>query len=468
MKTKYFFAFLLISCSFCILLNSCSTDDSLGEDPFVVAFQSLSMNLSQIGEEESIALVYSQNANEDGNLNIQIDASNAIYGKDFVTIPAAENNNIKLSIKQGEVENNIVFKKLNTFLDETTAIGFTITSIDYSSSSVQGNTNFLINSSASLGGSILAEIGGPNQQNQVFIDLSSQSSTVKRRDSWDLGFYGGANQRVTINGSIYMAAKALETADIDSVNESDVVDLQKEVAVGTFDEANEAYVDAPNGNILETAIDEISMNASDNKVYLLNLGFEVGTATPNTGSVAVAGNSRGWKKIRILWDGENYRLQYADLNATTHKEVIISKDANYNFKHFSFNTDALVAIEPQKQKWDLCFTVFTNILTGAGSYGFSDFVMHNRKGNTAVYEVNTDDFSYDDFLTTDVENTSFSMDQTSIGSNWRDVFSGGSVNIDRFYVLKDSNNNVYKLKFLAITNNNGERGYPEFEYKLLQ
>ncbi|GAA3516326.1 hypothetical protein GCM10022393_33000 [Aquimarina addita] len=467
MKTKFSFILYLICYSFFILLTSCSTDDSLEEDPFVVAFKNLSINLSQITEEESITLVYSQNALENGNFTVSIDASNAIYGKDFITIPAAENNNIQLTIEEGQLENNIVFKKLNTLLDETTVITFTIASINYSNSNIQGNTDFLINSSPSLGGSILPEVGGPNQQNQVFIDLSNQNVTIKKRDSWDLGFYGGSNQRVAINGSLYMAAKALEATDIDSVNETDVIDLQREVAVGTFNEANQAYIDAPNGNILETAIDQISIHDDENPVYLLNLGYEVGTAIPNAGSVAVAGNQRGWKKIKILWDGENYKLQYADLNATTHKEILIQKDANYNYKHFSFNTDALVTIEPQKEKWDICFTVFTNIIEGAGSYGFSDFVVHNTKGNVAAYEINTNDFSYDDFSITDVNNTSFSIDQTSIGSNWRDVFSGGSVYADRFYVIKDANNNIYKLKFLAITNNDGERGHPEFEYELL-
>ncbi len=464
MKTKLK-QLLLLVCA--IFISACSDDDSLQSDPFVVAFETLSKNLQDIGNQDTIPLVYSETALQNGSVTIQILPTNAVYGEDFTTIPAAVNNMIEVSIVAGEIQNEIVFNKLSTTLDETTLINFTIASIQYDNASVQGNTEFVINSAAALGGSIAPELGGPNEGNQVYVDLSSQSTTVAQRDSWDLGFYNGDEFRVTINGSIYMAAKELTVTDIDAVTEASVASIQPQVAVGTFDPSNAAYVDAPNGNILETAINEISTNDADNKVYLVNLGYEVGTATPTVGSVAVAGDSRGWKKIRILRSGNDYILQYANLDDTTHQEIIISKDTDLNFTHFSFNTNNVVSVEPKKDKWDIGFTVMTNILPGAGSYGFSDFVIHNRKGAAVSYQVNTSDVAYDDFVTSNVIEANFSEDQTTIGSNWRDVFSG-TARTDRFYIIKDPNGNIYKLKFLALTNQNGERGYPEFEYQILQ
>ena len=83
------------------------------------------------------------------------------------------------------------------------------------------------------------------------------------------------------------------------------------------------------------------------------------------------------------------------------------------------------------------------------------------------YLVNTSDVEYDSFTASDVVEANFSEDQTTIGSSWRDVFSG-TARTDRYYIIKDPNGNLYKLKFLALTNQDGERGYPEFEYKLLQ
>ena len=36
-----------------------------------------------------------------------------------------------------------------------------------------------------------------------------------------------------------------------------------------------------------------------------------------------------------------------------------------------------------------------------------------------------------------------------------------------FYIIKDPNGNYYKLKFTALLNDKGVRGFPEFKYKLL-
>ena len=467
MKTKYIKINLLICSIVTLTLSNCSIEETLESDPFVVAFESLSKNLMDIESDETISLIYSEMALDNGSVSIQIVPENAIYGIDFTTIPEATANIITLPITSGEIQNSILFKKLNIALDETTEIEFEIISIDYNNSNVQGNSSFLINASASLGGSFNPEVGGPNQGNQVYVDLSSQSASLVERDSWDLGFYNGDNFRVTLNGSIFMAAKALASTNIDLITQDDVSAIQSQVAVGTFDPDNSAYVDAPNGNIMETAIDEVSLNDNENPVYLLNLGYEVGTDTPTTGSVAIAGEQRGWKKIRILRSGNDYVLQYANLNDTSHQEITISKDPAYNFNHVSFNSNTTVNVEPQKEKWDICFTVFTNVLSGAGSYGFSDFVYHNRKGSTLAYIVNTTDFQYDNFESNNIIESNFSSDQTIIGSSWRSVFNGTTYD-DRFYIIKDSNGNMYKLKFLALTNNDGVRGYPEFEYKLLQ
>lgn len=465
MKLKLLFRTALLSLVFIFL--SCSQEDSILEDAFVVAFEVPSINLLEMADEESIGLVYSKVSTFSGAININIISSDLVYGVDFITIPEASNNELVLPVILGEFNNAFILKRLSNNFDEDTEIIFNIIDIDYLDSNIQGNSTIILNSSASLGGSLEPEVGGPNQGNQVFIDLSTGNATKVQRDSWDLGFYNGEQFRVTINGSIYMATRALSETNIDAVSQSDVSNIQPQVAVGTFNPSNADYIDAPNGNILETAIDEISENDAENPVYLLNLGYEIGTNTPTLGSVGIAGDQRGWKKIRILRNDDGYILQYANLEDTSHQSITIEKNSDYNFVHFSFNTNTLVSVEPQKDKWDISFTVFTNVISGAGSYGFSDFVTHNNKGNALAYRVNTSNFEYDEFELTNIVTSNFSENQTTIGSSWRDVFNGTPFN-DRFYVIKDPNGTIYKLKFLALTNNNGERGYPEFEYELLQ
>ena len=156
----------------------------------------------------------------------------------------------------------------------------------------------------------------------------------------------------------------------------------------------------------------------------------------------------------------------------------ISKDADFNFTFFSLATGNTVAVEPQKAKWDLNFTVFTNYFNmGSGdvTYGFSDFITTNAKSGTQVYQVLvTADVTYAAFAKANVVESNFTLsktDQRVIGSNWR---SGGgpttlpSIRADRFYVVKDPAGNIYKLKFTGGLKEDGERGFPKFQYSLLK
>jgi len=326
------------------------------------------------------------------------------------------------------------------------------------------------------------ELGGPNQPNQVYIDLSTSSQTVVKRDAWDLGFATGDQFRVILNGSLQMAVKKLETTNIDEVQAPDA-----SVAVGYATDASWGYVDNPTG-ILEgagggegTAIAEISADDAENKVYLVNLGNEIGTDTPDLGYVSLHGDARGWKKIRITRNGNGYTLQYADIDATTHQTVNIAKESNYNFTFFSFTTNSIVNVQPQKDKWDLNFSGFTNYFPfGQGyiTYYYADFITTNLHGGTKAYMVLLEgqdlNEAFETFTLDDVVEANFTTsatDQRVIGDTWR--IGGGptslpSVRDDRFYVIKDAAGNVYKLVFRALTNDAGERGFPVFEYELLQ
>ncbi len=463
---------LLLSFSILMLvISSCSEDPKLAEDSFVIAFDRISINIQSITNQEEIALIYSEQAIEDGYLTIEISNNLAVYGVDYETIPAMENGILELPILEGETQKTFIFNKLNpNLVGQDVFVKFNIVDIEHPNSNIQGNSLLTLNSSASLGGNFNPEVGGPNQGNQVFIDLSNQTSKTVQRDTWDLGFYCGDEFRVALNGSIFMATKATTYTDIDAVPESVLTAMQSEVTTSNGDVNNANYVDSINGDILGTAIDEIAVNDDDNKVYLLNMGYKIGIYTPNVGSVDIQGDFRGWKKIKIIKNNDGYTIQYANLGDTTHQEISITKDNMYNFKHFSFDTLSTVDIEPKKENWDLCFAPFTYVILDPphGSYVFSDFIVHNRKGNVVSYQQDiTTDLNYDNFEYTDIDENNFSEDQTTIGSNWRNVFTR-TVRDDRFFILKDPNGNIYKIKFLAMVNADGERGFPQFEYAILE
>lgn len=321
--------------------------------------------------------------------------------------------------------------------------------------------------------------GDPTEANQFWIELGTGKVTITHRENWDLGFYSGDDFRVILNSSLVMSVGKIENAiNIDAVNSQTVASLKSLVQVANF-QNNSQYIDNPNGQILAqtTGIDEIKLDENQNNVYLLNMGHKTYMGSTTVGSVYTMGEARGWKKIRILRHNGGYKIQYADLDDTNHKEFIVTKDSNYNHQFFSFKTENYVEIQPRKMNWDLSFTVFTN-LTNAGSfmtsYVYPDFIISNTLGNVSAYEVVTaagqGETEYTNFKLENVEPSKLvSNDQRIIGSNWRTTTgaNGAEVYSNKFYIIKNSVGLYYKLRFLRIKDEAGNRGYPQFEYKPL-
>ncbi|MCH8533859.1 MAG: hypothetical protein LAT51_02205 [Flavobacteriaceae bacterium] len=457
-----------------ILLTACSSDDDNASTvEFVVAFEQPSIQLSNDLQSREVQLMFSRPAPQNGTLNIQINSDSSVYDEDFSTFPEAVENQLELSFEAGETNTNFTFEQLTQVLEgEEKSIEFEITEVSIPNTVFSGNTFLTVNlsESAALGGSFEAEVGGPNQPNQVFINLSGQQQTVVSRDAWDLAFYSGNKNRVILNYSTQMAVGKTEFTNLAEVNQATVETLIPQIAIGNFNPENMVFVDEPSGDLNQTAMDEVSSNPEENHVYILNLGNEIGTDTPQPGSVAVSGVARGYLKIRVLLEGDQYLLQYADLNATEFNEVSIPKSSGFNHTFFNLNQQSIVQVEPEKHQWDLNFTVFTNEIPNAGSYMFTDFILTNRHGGTKAYQVNTDELSYSEFTYENVDPAKFSNDQRTIGSNWRQGGGPGqapSLFEDRFFILQDTQENVYKLRFSALLSETGERGFPAFEYQLL-
>ena len=187
MKNKFYILTVLL---FLLAVNSCQTDDSIAAQPFVAGFEEESHDLSLIPDEKVIKVVFSDKTESAGSVVIRVSAVDAVYGVDFTTIPAAENGTFVLPFEAGVKEKSFIFKNLIfpfKVEDETKKIRFDVIEINYVlASNIQGYTASTISFERSLGGTLMPETGGPNQGNQVYIDLSKKMATTVRRDSWDL------------------------------------------------------------------------------------------------------------------------------------------------------------------------------------------------------------------------------------------------------------------------------------------
>ncbi len=456
--------FFMLALTAMFVLAACRKEDAPLPDN-LVTFQSNAQGISESASSITVKLLLSRATDRDIAVSVNYVATGATYGTDFTTSPAAVSGAVPVTILSGASEATFtITKTAGAVFDGTEKVVFTIAS---SASPVLIGTEkeFTLSFSEiiSTGTTTVGNGGGATYGNKVFFDLSANSQEDVLRTKWDLGLYTGSDDwRVILNSSTAMMAKQIDKNDLTTVTAADTIGFSTDVffnqAAPTT--ASLAYIDYPSGDLTKTAIAAVSATASDNKVYIVNRGTGVGSPAP----------ARGWKKIRVIRNASGgYTVQHADIASATFTSVDIPKTDTHFFNYISFETGA-VDIEPAKTKWDIAWTYFSNVTNFGGEvpYTFQDFILQNR--NVQVAKVLTTTKAYADFTEADITAQTFSGAQNTIGSSWR---AGGgpttapSVLSTIYYIVKDGNNNVYKLRFTALTQN-GERGYPAFEYALVK
>ncbi len=306
---------------------------------------------------------------------------------------------------------------------------------------------------------------GSSAGNSVYLNLSSDKTYSVLRSGWDLGFYNGNDFRVILNNTSSAAAKVLNKFDLQSVTAADTIGLTLAVSQTDPQPRDLEFFDDLHGDLNKTAIPAVSGKASDNPVIILNRGAGGGIA------------ERAWIKLRVLRNGNGYTIQYAGILDATFKSMDIYKDPDYNFQFISFEK-GLLNVEPDKTQWDIVWTysVFeANFGWGLVPYNFSDII-----GVNYLAGVQAKENVYADAATANAAYTAFNKDSLAnnmvvegrwtIGNRWRSTQPAIGSRPDRFYIIKDSNGNFYKLKSISMGagNDGGTRGKPEFKYGLIK
>lgn len=460
----------ILAMSIVLLLSfsSCTEDPQLPEN--LVAFEAAELGLSANEEQLVVNINFSRAASQAGSITVALQESGVAYGTDFTTTPEASGNTLALNFNTGDTKVSFtVNKNQSVLLDGDEAITFTITTIP--DDLVLGTTSELILSFAEiLATEAIMNIngGGPTYPNKVFIDLSANRQSAFDRTTWDLGLYMGSDFNVILNSSVTMMARAIDKTDLSAVTAADTVGFANTMIVGANSSVEAmAWIDDPAGDLTKTAFGPVSATAAENKVYIINRGA---ANPPSDPSAPIP--SRGWKKVRVVRNGNGYTIQHADIASATFQEIQVSKDDAYLFKYISFETGALT-IEPPKDRWDIAWTGFTNATSlGAGliPYYFQDIVLQNRNGVETAELLVSAAGSYETFGESNLAGIIYTTSQVGIGARWRSGGGPGSapaVRSDRFYVIKDTDGNIYKLRFTALTQD-GQRGRPQIEFALVK
>lgn len=304
--------------------------------------------------------------------------------------------------------------------------------------------------------------------NMVFIDFSKDLQTPLIRANWDLAFYCGNQNRVMINNTTAAMAVVVDKTDLDAVTAADVSGQTFEVDITDPNPATFLKVDDLAGDLNKTVIPEITATAS--KVVVIGRG--TGGGTPRRDMI---------KAQFSLTENGDYQVKWSKLNENNYQTATIAKDEEFNFKYVSFDNGLLATAEPAKFNWDIVWgTSIYETPNGTimSAYIFSDMVGVNYLSGVKTVEKKYDNEAgatqaYEAYSLADAQAETFDTYRWAIGANWRQTAAPGvtnaGVNKRRFYIVRDTQGNYYKLKFLSFTTEDGgTRGKPELRYALLQ
>lgn len=171
-----------------------------------------------------------------------------------------------------------------------------------------------------------------------------------------------------------------------------------------------------------------------------------------------------------------YVIRYSKLNNTDYHEFTIPKDDTYALMYFSFTDGGkMVSLAPPKNQWDIVFTRYIHTYweeTLQFRFYLVNGTMTNIWNNTTCSILKKDSVPgykpFEQFNHNDIPLFPFYTQANLMGFDWKDFdFNTNLYYIipDLYYVIKDRNNEYYKLKYYDFYNQQGVRGCPAFQYQ---
>ena len=164
-----------------------------------------------------------------------------------------------------------------------------------------------------------------------------------------------------------------------------------------------------------------------------------------------------------------YLIRFADLDNQNEGTLSIDRDASTNFICFSFE-DGILDIEPDRNSWSFKVSRYTSMLvTDEGNnYPYIVFgVLLNQNRVVAALDTIHD---FTEITIGDTLDVQFTNKWDVIGYEWKYYdFDAEIYTIvpENSYIIRDRDGYYYKLRFIDFYSDQGEKGYPKFEFLAL-
>jgi hypothetical protein len=200
-------------------------------------------------------------------------------------------------------------------------------------------------------------------------------------------------------------------------------------------------------------------------IYLVNLGLDL------------SGNTTGIVKMKVeSFESNKYDILVGDLDGRFERHYIIEKNDSFNFVYLSFESSAVLHLEPHKNDWDILVTSYVaHKTTNTSSLFFSvtnefsmvDGILINPYQREVARQF-THSFDALNFFKAEAYEYSDSLD--FIGSKWYSWDAGKKrfrISAKNTFVIRDDEKNYYAIQFTSFSKERTTKNRIGFVFKSL-
>jgi len=298
---------------------------------------------------------------------------------------------------------------------------------------------------------------GETYENQLFFDFESQQTYTSKFGLWDIGVacQGEPHFIICSGKNSEFTAAMIEDVSFENLHTIDLNTLDWEF-------------DHPSGNKDSLAFNGCFVKTSNgysgllNRSYILNLGDK---DLLDQQYIKIKPISAVGGVYEFLWG-------YLADSSSTYLTRIFTKPVQ-NYAYYSFINKNLINNEPvENDKWDITFTTYKEIIPDVDGtiYPYIIRGVLSNSNKVKVTQINNGT-SFDEMSISIAGGLNYDDNLDVIGYDWKEYSqSAGKYTIvpNQYYVIKTTNNNYFKMRFVDFYDDQGRKGYPKMAWELMK